>query len=311
MPQIEQPLYLRSGGDSSFVTLHRAESASGVAAILCPPFGWEEVASYRPRRVWAQALACAGHTALRISLPSTGDSGGTVDDPDRVAAWTAAIAAAASWLRRETDARRIVAVGIGLGGMLAYRCAAEDGDIDDLVLWAVSARGKSLVRQLRAFARLETDQFFEGLPDPPPLAEGYLEAGGFRLSPTTVADLEALDLSTLALQDAANRRVLMLERDGIAVDSRLHERLSELGAPVTTARGDGYGEMTSHPQSAQPATAVFERVAHWCGEVAQLPPRPGRRPDTQLDVLATRRMDGGDPEAGAWSEVPVSMDGAG
>jgi dienelactone hydrolase len=311
VPQIEQPLYLRSGADTSFVTLHRAENPSGTAVIVCPPFGWEEVASYRPRRVWAQSLARSGHTTVRITLPSTGDSGGTVDDPDRVGAWTLAVGAAATWLRRETDARRIVAIGMGLGGMLAYRCAAQGGDIDDLVLWSVGARGKSLVRQLRAFARLETEQFFEGLPEPPPLPEGYLEAGGFRLSPATVGDLEALDLSTLSLEDAANRRVLMLERDGIGVDSRLQDRLRELGAVVTTAPGDGYGEMTSHPQSAEPPSAVFERVAHWLAEAAEMPARSGRRTDAGGDVVAAERMDAGDPAAGGFIETPVSVDGAG
>ena len=278
--------------------------------ILCPPFGWEEVASYRPRRVWAQSLAQAGHTTLRISLPSTGDSGGSVDDPDRLAAWTAAIGGAATWLRRETGARRIVAVGMELGGMLAYRCAAEGGDIDDLVLWSVSARGRSVVRQLRAFSRLETERFFEDLPQPPPLPDGELEAGGFRLSAQTVRDLEALDLSALAPANAGSRRVLMLERDGIAADARLRERLAELGAAVTTAPGDGYGEMTSHPQSAQPATAVFDRVAAWLRETA-VTATPASRPRTDAEpeaVTATDQMEGDD---GSWSETPVSFDGGG
>ncbi|MGZ4312419.1 MAG: hypothetical protein ACXVR1_09980 [Solirubrobacteraceae bacterium] len=310
MPVIEQPLYLTVGPDTSFVTVHRADNESDTAVILCPPFGWEEVASYRPRRVWAQSLAEAGHTTIRISLPSTGDSGGSVDDPDRVAAWTAAIGAAATWLRRETGALRIVAVGMELGGMLAYRCAAGGGDIDDLVLWSVSARGRAVIRQLRAFSRLETERFFEDLPQPPPLPDGELEAGGFRLSAETVRDLEGLDLSALALAHAGSRRVLMLERDGIAVDTRLRERLAELGAAVTTAPGDGYGDMTSHPQSAQPATAVFDRVAAWLHETA-VTATPASGPDTDADreaVTASDRMEGDD---GNWSETPVSVDGGG
>jgi hypothetical protein len=308
VPVIEQPLYLRVGRDTSFVTVHRAVNGSDTAVLLCPPFGWEEVASYRPRRIWAQSLAEAGYTALRISLPSTGDSGGTVHDPDRVAAWTAAIGAAATWLRRETGARRIVAVGMELGGMLAYRCAADGGDIDDLVLWSVSARGRAVVRQLRAFSRLETERFFEDLPHPPPIPEGELEAGGFRLSAETVRDIEVLDLAALALSDAPSRRVLMLERDGIAVDSRLHDRLAELGAAVTTAPGDGYGDMTSHPQSAQPAAAVFDRVAAWIAEAAGTPARPGPRTDAGHEVVAAERMQCGEE---GWIETPVSFERGG
>ncbi|MFL5859971.1 MAG: hypothetical protein ACJ780_04210 [Solirubrobacteraceae bacterium] len=310
MPATEQPLYLQVGEDTSFATLHAAADASDTGVILCPPFGWEEVASYRPRRVWAQSLAQAGHSTLRISLPGTGDSGGTADDPGRVAVWTAAIAGAAAWLRGEVGARRIVAVGMGLGGMLAYRCAAEGDAIDDLVLWSVPARGRALIRQLRAFSRLETEHFFEGLPHPPAHPEGELEAAGFRLTAETVRDLEALDLGALSLANARSRNVLMLERDGIAVDSRLRGRLAELGAAVTTAPGGGYGEMTSHPQSAQPATGVFDRVSAWLAETAATG-APERAPDRHLGSVAAFATDRMEDPHGLWSETPVSLDGCG
>jgi pimeloyl-ACP methyl ester carboxylesterase len=300
---IEQPLYLRVGQDTSFVTIHRAVNGSDTAVLLCPPFGWEEVASYRPRRVWAQSLAEAGHTAVRLGLPSTGDSGGTVNDPDRVAAWTDAVGAAAAWLRRETGARRIVAVGMDVGGMLAYRCAARGDEINDLVLWSVSARGRAVVRQLRAFSQLETERFFEGLPHPPPLPDGELEAGGFRLSAQTVRDIAALDLASLPFAEAADRRVLMLERDGIAVDSRLHDRLTELGAVVTTAPGDGYGDMTAHPQTAQPAKAVFARVAAWLAEAGGTP--SPRSAASRLDAVADDRMQSAED---GWTETPLRLD---
>ncbi|HEY1566327.1 MAG TPA: hypothetical protein VGF68_04895 [Solirubrobacteraceae bacterium] len=307
MSETEQPLYLRVGEETSFAVLHRAPRPSGIAVVLCPPFGWEEVASYRPRRTWAQTLAQAGHTTLRISLPSTGDSGGTVDDPRRVAAWTAAVGAAASWVRRETGARRVVAIGMGLGGMLAYCSAAGGGEIDDLVLWSVGARGRTFIRQLRAFSKLETDQFFEGLPQPAAPPEGTLEAAGFRLSPETVSDLEALDLTTLTLEVPANRRVLMLERDGIAADGRLHDHLAAQGVSVKTAAGEGYAAMTSHPQGAEPAPAVFAEVAEWIAAPDDPPAfRDGGR--VPGDVLTADRLDGGDA---GWTEVPVEVHAGG
>jgi len=319
--EIEQALYLGAGEDASFAVLHRAANPSGVAVILCPPFGWEEVASYRPRRAWARSLAEAGHTTLRLNLPSTGDSGGSVDDPDRVAAWTAAIGAAAAWLRGETGARRIVAVGMAVGGMLAYRAAAEGADIDDLVLWSVGARGRTVIRQLRAFSKLETEQFFDGLPQPPAPPEGTLEAAGFRLSPVTVRDLEGLDLTALTVERPVSRRVLMLERDGIAVDARLHDHLAAQGIAMSTAAGDGYAAMTSHPQSAEPARAVFGEVAAWLAESAGLAaaaeaaeaPEAPEAPEAGSPnaagsprPVATDRLDGG-----AWSEVPVELDAGG
>ncbi len=307
----EQSFYLAAGEDLSFVTLHRASDVSDTAVLLCPPFGWEEVASYRPRRVWARSLARAGYSTLRLTLPSTGDSGGRVHDQGRLTAWSSAIDGAAAWLREETAASRIVAIGMGLGGMLAYRCAALGREIDDLVLWAVSSKGRAFVRQLKAFSRLEASQFFEGLPQPPARPEGEIEAGGFVLSADTARDLEQMDLAALELGDPQRRRVLLLERDGIAVDSPLRDRLVALGVTVSSAPGRGYGEMTSHPQSAEPATEVFAAVAQWIGEGGRAPEsetavaRTGRRSPSR----ARRQLEG--PGEDSWSETPVAIRHAG
>ena len=117
---------------------------------------------------------------------------------------------------------------------------AEGAAIDDLVLWAVPARGRTLLRELRVFARLNATEVDASdalarpaMPEPPPLADGSLEVGGFLLDAETVTALEALDLTKLALPGAAGRRVLMLERDGIDVDRRLREHLESAGAEVT------------------------------------------------------------------------------
>ena len=169
----------------------------------------------------------------------------------------------------QTGARRTAAIGIQLGGLVACRAVCLGAAIDDLVLWATPARARALVRQLRAFSTLEVSEFFRGLEPPPPLPHGALEAGGFLLSAETVRELEGLDLSALELPDAPGRRVLLLDRDGIAVDSRLRERLERDGASVSVDSGPGYASMSSHPQTAQPPLEVMARVARW---IAEAPP---------------------------------------
>ena len=126
--------------------------------LLCPPFGWEDFCSYRSRKDWAESLAADGYPALRIDLPATGDSGGDPEQPGRMAAWTTAVADAAAWLRGSTGATRIAAIGIGLGGLLACAALADGVAIDDIVLWAVPRRGRTLLRELRAFARLNATE---------------------------------------------------------------------------------------------------------------------------------------------------------
>jgi hypothetical protein len=162
-----------------------------------------------------------------------------------------------------------VAVGLGLGGMLACRAAAASAPIDGLVLWASPARGRELTRQFKAFARLEASQVFEGIPAPPPPVEGELEVGGFVLSAETQAELAGIDLSTVRLPHGLPRGALLLERDGIAADARLRSALQDQGVTVELRPGDGYGDMTSHPQQSQVPEAVVSEVMAWLSDGEQ------------------------------------------
>ena len=117
--------------------------------------------------------------------------------------------------------RSVVAIGLGLGGLLAYRAVSLGAPIDGLALWAAPARGREFIRRLTALSRLESSGFFKDLPEPPPRPDGQLEAGGFLLDAQTVSDLTALDVTTLDLPRGLPRGALLLQRDGIAVDARL------------------------------------------------------------------------------------------
>jgi pimeloyl-ACP methyl ester carboxylesterase len=265
---VSQPGYVDVDGTPVFCVLHRADggAARGTAVLFVPPFGWEEVCSYRILREWAGRLAAAGYPALRLTLPGCGDSGGDPRDPGRLEAWTAAVTRAARAVRAQTSAEAVVAIGLGLGGMLACRAAEAGAPIDGLVLWASPARGRELTRQLKAFARLEAAQVFEGLPEPPPLPEGEMEVGGFVLTPETQSELGAVDLSTIALPHGLPRGALLLDRDGIPADERLRDALSAQGVAVECRAGHGYGEMTSHPQQSEVPEVVVTEVMAWLDE---------------------------------------------
>ncbi len=268
----EEPFYLDVGGTPMLCQLTippQGHAPRTTAVLLCPPFGWDDMCSYRSRRTWAQELAARGCPSLRIELPGSGDSAAGPELAGLLDAWTDGVGIAAGWLRASTASLRVAAIGIGLGGLLAWRAAAAGAAIDDLVLWGVPAQGRTLVRELRAFARfeaelLEDDGGGDGAEDP--AADGGLASGGFRMRGETVAALERLDLSALPLPAAETRRVLLLGRDGVAADRRLRETLELAGVHVAIAGGEGYGAMLAKPQVALPPLAVFALTGDWLDE---------------------------------------------
>ena len=283
------PVFLALEPDPVLAFLHEPDGSvepAGTAVLICPPFGWEEMCSYRARRRWAQVLAAGGYPTARFDLPSTGDSGGDPGDPDRVRAWITAAIGAAAWLRERSGCERVAAIGIGLGGVVACRAAAEGAEIDDLILWAVPADGRKLVRELRTFAGVVAARYPADVRAQEP-SGGALELIGFRLTGETAADLEAIKLAELELPRASSRRILLLGRDGLPADKRLRSRFDEIGTELTTADSDDYAALMAHPQEAQVPTATIARTVDWLGHgpaTARRPPAPSAAQRTSVEL---------------------------
>jgi len=263
----------------AFLHLPRSARRNGVAVLLCPPFGWEEVCSYRARRNWADDLAEAGFPAARIELPATGDSGGDPGDADRVEAWTTAVGHAAEWLRESTGAERLCALGIGLGGLLACRAVASGAPIDDLALWAVRSRGKALLREMRAYAGVVADRVPQEAR-PEALAPGELDLAGFLMSAETVRGVESTDVASLEAPRSADRRVLLLERDGLPVDRALREHFDRAGAEVSVRPTGDYTPMMLEPQDSLTPRGTIATTIAWleAGSPAQAASAPRSAP---------------------------------
>lgn len=273
-PPPARPSYLGTGTDDAFLLLNEPSGqVAATAVLICPPFGWEAQCSYRPRRAWAEALAAAGHPVARMDLPGTGDSGGGPRDPDRLAAWITAVDAAARWLPTATGCRRVAAIGIGLGGLVAALAAGGGAPIDDLVLWGAPARGRALVRELRAFARMQS---WTAPPDPDPGEDETdgLCVSGFLISAATLAAIAAVELDAAPGAAPGGSRALLLERDGIEGDPRLATVLARSGRSVTAAPGPGYAAMVAEPVDARAPDEVIGRTADWLSTAARTADAP-------------------------------------
>jgi alpha-beta hydrolase superfamily lysophospholipase len=279
-----RPLYLDLPAGPVFAIYHPppADAPLSTAVLLCPPWGWNDITSYRARRAWAEHLADTGHPTLRFDFPGTGDSGGAPSDPGRLAAWRGAITGAAAWLRVATGGRRVAAIGMGLGGLITVNAIGDDADIDELVTWATPGSGRAFVRAERAFANLQTSRYsLTGEREPSLLPDGWMEVNGFVLSAETIAELEALTLS--GLSTGRLRRALLLDHDGIPVDAGLRGHLEKAGVEVTTGAGTGWGAMTFHPERFDPPVEVFATVDAWLA--AGLGPKRMPAPSTEAPAV--------------------------
>jgi pimeloyl-ACP methyl ester carboxylesterase len=237
--------WFSSGNYSLLAHLDDSGQRQGdVGVVIVPPFGWEDVCSYRPLRFVGQALAGMGIPTLRYDLPGTGDSSGDANDPGLFDAWIQSVDRAAAELRNAAGVTDIAVVGIHLGAMLALTAASRGANLHQLVLWGPAACGRTVLRELRAFANMERWEYLADQDAPPQPLAGFA-AGGFLIAPETLSALDALDVSALPLP--RHGRILLMSRDNLPHDSRLVAALPT----VELAVGRGYSAMMASPQESQ------------------------------------------------------------
>ena len=259
--------------DGCFGWLHPARGGRGV--VLCSPHGTEELYMHRSWRDFAERLAAAGLPTLRFDYHGMGDSAGSDLDPDRVRAWLDSVHGAVARLRVETGVTEVSLVGLRLGATLAAVAAAEMGGVDALVLMAPCPTGKSFARETKALAGLTPLPDGATAPDP---ARG-IEAGGFLLTPETVAGLNELDLAALRQRPAP--RVLLLHRTDAPSSAAVARHLRQLGAAVEEESFADFAALMREVECAPTPYPALDRVRGWLTDGAPAAsdiPAPSERP---------------------------------
>jgi pimeloyl-ACP methyl ester carboxylesterase len=264
-PRRAIPVVFGAGHNQCAGFYHPAvDDPAGEAVMICAPWGWDEVASYRPRRRLAEFLAEEGHPTLRFDLPGAGDSTGEPDEPELLEAWIMAIGSAIEWLRG-LGGERVAVVGLGLGGLLAREAVRRGLAVEDLVIWGAPASGRAFVREIQAFARLQTSRG----DDAGSLPEGWQEVGGYVLSAETLTVLKALPTEVGATPSLS--RALLMKRDGVGGDESFAEALRAAGVEVAVDEGQGWSGVINHPEASAMPPAAASRIARWLDEAAAPP----------------------------------------
>ncbi|MGQ7937715.1 serine aminopeptidase domain-containing protein [Paraburkholderia sp. D1E] len=302
--------------DGRFGWLHPAEGPSGV--VLCYPFGYDALCTYRGMRRLAERLAARGMPVLRFDYPGTGDAVGEASEPGRWRAWIDSIKHAVALLRETTGVERVTLCGLRLGGTLAALAAQELGGVDGLVLLAPVLSGKNYQRELRAHYRkwllMPAAMDCEAEPD----TDAFVEAYGFRLYGDALESLRAVDLRRDAVCPA--RRVLMLDSlDPARVDA-LAAHYREQGMQVERQSFDEYARFMMEALDSEIPQAAFRSIENWLAGAADNPATlermaadsdAGSHADQKAELMADRVSD---PTSGhlvepGVIETPVWLDG--
>jgi pimeloyl-ACP methyl ester carboxylesterase len=300
--------YIESGDGFLFAALDRPDPGlpARTPVLVCAPWGWPELSSYRSRRNWGRDLADAGHPVLRIDLPGVGNASGTPRDPDLGLgrAWVEGIADAARWLRGRVGGEApVAALGLGIGGLLALEAIAAGAPIDEIAMWAPPETGASFVREARMFSRMQ--RWSKGGEAGSPLPEGWVEAGGYVMNARTTEELKGMDPTALDL--APLRRALVLGREATDPGPALLAHLEGAGVEVASGKGPGWELFISEPESSRPSPEVMTAVAGWLagGEAGA---SGGARPAEAAGAAAAQAI--GAPAAASANELarPIEFD---
>jgi alpha-beta hydrolase superfamily lysophospholipase len=255
-----EPTYFGPEPRPLFGWLHRAPRPARLGLVICNPFGYESICTYRSLRHFAEGAAAAGIPALRFDYDGTGNSAGDDREPGRLAAWVSSVGHAADALRRHADVEWIALLGVRLGALIAALAAARRDDVEGLVALAPVVAGKTHLRELRAL------QMRTALAEPPPGAlveEDVHAALGFPLTASTRADLAAADLTTLGRPAPA---VLLLERDdlpALPADDAWPRHLAAHGVAVDRRRLPGYVDMMLGAEHAKVPEQMLRATIDW------------------------------------------------
>ena len=265
------PLWFGPQDRPLFGWLHApSDGRARAGVVLCPSFAREDHKAHNAFHVLAERLVAQGLAVLRFDYDGMGDSAGSDLDPGRVGAWLRSTSDAIGLVRR-FGVPGVSLVGMRIGATIAAQAAADDGDIDQLVLWDPCLSGRAFLREQQLLAVVK-------LAAPLKLPDGSVETPGLLYGPDVVRDLRRLQLDSL--DRPAARRVLVLTRPDRDPNLDLMARLGSESVEHRAAAGQSLLMDVGPPLQRLPYDTIdsmIEWIAAGSTETASVladPPEP-------------------------------------
>lgn len=236
-------------------------TVADTAVLFVGSWGFEELCARKFWQKLAVELSKHGLASMRFDYPGTGDA---LDHPDYAAGldvWLDTIIAAGKTLKDLSRAKRLLLVGHGIGGALAWRAAEKLSDVSGLVLAAPALSGRHWLREFVALSRIAN----QGAIATSTAAFG--PAMGEQVIPRTVTEgLKTLNIASVTTAPAEN--ILLLQQENRPADAAFAEHIQRLGLNVQAQVFEGYDRFIRDVLFSVPPTACIDTIAQWASSLS-------------------------------------------
>lgn len=287
-----KPMFFGPENDSLFGWYHAAAQTNphDFGIVICNPFGFEEVSAHKSLRAIATETSKSGMPTFRFDYYGCGNSSGDEFDPRTVRRWTDSIHLAIDTLKRLSGVRSVCLLGLRLGAALAAIATTERSDIHSLVALAPVVKGRAYIRELRVLGQTGAED-----PNQSGSADIGLEAAGFVMSTETANEISQINLEKITR--LPTQRILIVERDDLAIPSNWDAHLRQLGANVQLEQWPGYHQMMQDPQRSRPPLRIISGLlsvlADWpCRPAVANPEKDNSCPQAESPALGSLLING-------------------